>query len=75
MLPNQGLAHKTTAMTLLALPWCPMFKGYRTARVKRTLQQFNIKTAFKPYPHLLLSSKNRRTVHRKKKNSRHRLQG
>ena len=36
-------------------------------RVKSTLQHFNIKTAFKPYTHLLLSSKNRRTVHQKKK--------
>ena len=37
-------------------------------RVKRTMQQFNIKTAFKlsPYKHLLLSSKNRMTVHRKR---------
>jgi len=30
MLPNQGLAHKTTILTLLALPWHPMFKEYRT---------------------------------------------
>ena len=36
-------------------------------RVKRTLQHFNIRTALSPYAHLLLSSKNRRTVHRKKK--------
>ena len=27
MLPKQGLAHKTTTLTLLALPWYPMFKA------------------------------------------------
>ena len=36
-------------------------------RVKRTLQQFNIKTAFKPIRTLASVFKNRRTVHRKKK--------
>ena len=48
MLPNQGLAHKATILTLLALAWYPSYVQGISDRVKRTLQHFKIKTAFKP---------------------------
>lgn len=47
MLPNQGLAHKATILSLLALPWYPMFKGIGQCKT-HTAKHFNIKTAFKP---------------------------
>ena len=44
--PRSGLQNHHPDPAGLAV--VPMFKGYRTCRVKRTLQQFNIKTAIKP---------------------------